>query len=180
MNLHSRDAAGTIQFQVGRPWAKTALITGYEGRDVLFRPLIREYYTTDAYAGLQRKFGSAWTAQVLAEYLRSWRVQDASFAIAQALRPGFRLDYQPLASHWAVHAAGTWSQGKGFHAYDNVSNEVMVSYIKGMRRTLDDGIGEVSVNYPLTVSFGIAQQSFYDFTGTNRNTILPVIRINLF
>ena len=179
-NLHSRDAAGTIQFQVGRPWAKTALITGYEGRDVLFRPLIREYYTTDAYAGLQRKFGSAWTAQVLAEYLRSWRVQDASFAIAQALRPGFRLDYQPLASHWAVHAAGTWSQGKGFHAYDNVSNEVMVSYIKGMRRTLDDGVGQVSVNYPLTISFGIAQQSFYDFTGSNRNTILPVIRINLF
>jgi len=56
----------------------------------------------------------------------------------------------------------------------------MISYIKGVRRTLDDGIGEVPVNYPLTISFGIAQQSFYDFTGTNRNTILPVIRINLF
>jgi hypothetical protein len=61
-----------------------------------------------------------------------------------------------------------------------VSNEVMVSYIKGMRRTLDDGMGEVPVNYPLRISFGIAQQSFYDFTGTNRNTILPIIRINLF
>jgi tetratricopeptide (TPR) repeat protein len=180
INLHSRDYSGTIQFQVGRPWAKTAFITGYEGRDTLFRPLIREYYTTDAYAGLQRKFGSAWTAQVLAEYLRSWRVQDANFAIAQALRPGFRLEYQPLASHWAVQASGTWSQGKGFHTYDNVSNEVMVSYIKGMRRTLDDGMGEVPVNYPLRISFGIAQQSFYDFTGTNRNTILPIIRINLF
>jgi tetratricopeptide (TPR) repeat protein len=180
VTLHSRDYSGTIQFQVGRPWAKTAFITGYEGRDTLFRPLIREYYTTDAYAGIQRKFGSSWTAQVMAEYLRSWRVQDANFAIAQALRPGFRLDYRPLASHWSVHAAGTWSQGKGFHAYDNVSNEVLVSYVKGMRRTLDDGIGEVPVNYPLRISLGIAQQSFYDFTGTNRNTILPIIRINLF
>lgn len=180
IDLHSRDAAGTIEFQVGRPWSKTAFITGYEGRDVLFRPAIREYYATDAYAGLQHKFGSAWKAAVLAEYLRSWRVQDADFAIAQAIRPGFRIDYEPLASHWAVHANGTWSQGKGFHAYDNVTNEVMVSYVKGMQRTLDDGIGEVPVNYPLRISFGIEQQSFYDFSGTNRNTVLPVIRINLF
>lgn len=180
MDLHSRDAAASIQFEVGRPWAKTAFITGYEGRDVLFRPLIREYYATDAYAGIQRKFGSAWKAAVLAEYLRSWRVQDANFAIAQALRPGFRLDYDPLASHWAVHAEGTWSQGKGYHAYDNVTNAVLVSYIKGVKRPLDDGVGEVPVNYPLRISFGIEQQSFYDFTGTNRNTILPVIRINLF
>ena len=179
-NLHSRDAAGTIEFQVGRPWGRTALLTGYEGRDILFRPLIREYYTTDSYIGLQHKFGSAWKAAVLAEYLRSWRVQDASFATAQALRPGFRLDYRPLASHWAVQAAGTWSQGKAFHAYDNVSNEVVVSYTKGLQRPLDDGLGEVSVNYPMRISFGIQQQTFYDFNGRNRNTILPVIRFSLF
>lgn len=179
-NLHSRDLAGTIQFQVGRPWAKTALITGYEGRDYLIRPLIREYYTTDAYGGIQRKFGSAWKAAILAEYLRSWRVQDADFAIAQALRPGFKLDYEPLASHWAVHAAGTWSQGKAFHAYDNVSNEVTVTYTKGLERVVQDGLGEVPVRYPLRISFGIQQQSFYDFNGRNRNTFLPVIRFNVF
>ncbi len=180
MNLHSRDAAGTIQFQVGRPWGKTALLTGYEGRDVLFRPLIREYYTTDTYIGLQRKFRPAWTAAVLAEYLRAWRVQDASFAIAQALRPGFRLDYKPMASHWAVHAAGTWSRGEGYHAYDNVSNEVIVSYTRGLERPLNDGQGEIPVTYPLRISLGIQQQTFYDFTGKNRSTILPVIRFNVF
>jgi tetratricopeptide (TPR) repeat protein len=180
MALHSRDLSGTIEFQVGRPWARTTFLTGYQGRDDLTRPLIREYFTTNAYAGLQRHFGSAWRAAILAEYLRSWRVQDASFAIAQALRPGFRLDYDPLASHWAVHANGTWSQGKGFHAYDNVTSEVMVDYTKGLRRVLSDGSGEVPVNYPLRISFGIQQQTFYDFTGRNRNTILPVIRLNLF
>lgn len=179
-NLHSRDAAGRIEFLVGRPWGKTALITGYEGRDVLFRPLIREYYTTDSYAGIQRKFGAAWTAAVLAEYLRAWRVQDASFALAQALRPGFRLDYRPLASHWAVHAAGTWSRGEGFHAYDNVSNEVMVSYTRGLLRPLYDGTGEIPVTYPMRISFGIKQQTFYDFAGRNRTTILPIIRFNVF
>jgi tetratricopeptide (TPR) repeat protein len=180
MNLHSRDAAGRIEFQVGRPWAKTSLLTGYEGRDVLFRPLVREYYTTDSYVGIQRKFGSAWTAAVLAEYLRAWRVQDASFAIAQAMRPGFRLDYRPLASHWAVHAAGTWSRGEGYHAYDNLSNEVMVSYTRGVQRPLSDGAAEIPVTYPLRLSFGIQQQTFYDFTGNNRNTILPIIRFNVF
>jgi hypothetical protein len=179
-NLHSRDAAGTIEFQVGRPWGRTSFLTGYEGRDILFRPLIREYFTTDAYAGIQHKFGSAWNAAVLAEYLRSWRVQDADYAIAQALRPGYRLEYRPLASHWQVHAQGTWSQGKAFHAYDNVSNEIDISYVKALQRTLDDGAGEVPVNYPLRISLGLQQQSFYDFTGRNRNTFLPVIRVNLF
>jgi len=179
-HLHSRDAAGRIEFQVGRPWGKTSLLTGYEGRDVLFRPLIREYYTTDSYVGIQRKFRSSWTAAVLGEYLRSWKVRDSSFAIAQALRPGFRLDYRPLASHWAVHAAGTWSRGEGFNAYDNVSNEVMVSYTKGLRRPLNDGIGEVPVTYPLRISLGIQQQTFYNFNGKNRSTILPVIHFNIF
>ena len=179
-NLHSRDAAATVEFQVGRPWGRTALLTGYEVRDLLFRPLIREYYTTDSYLGVQHKFGTAWRAAVLAEFLRSWRVQDADFAVAQALRPGFRLDYQPLASHWAVHADGTWSQGKGFHAYDNVTNQIMVTYTKGLQRVVDDGMGEVPVTYPMRISLGMQQQSFYDFNGRNRNTFLPVIQFSLF
>jgi hypothetical protein len=96
------------------------------------------------------------------------------------MRPGFRLDYRPLASHWAVHAAGTWSRGEGFHAYDNVTNEAMVSYTRGLQRPLNDGQGEIPVTYPMRISLGIQQQTFYDFTGKNRNTFLPVIRFNIF
>jgi tetratricopeptide (TPR) repeat protein len=180
MDLHSRDLSATIEFQVGRPWAKTALLTGYEVRDILYRPLIREYYTTDSYVGIQRKFGSSWTAAVLADYLRSWRVQDTDFAIAEALRPGFRLQYKPLVSHWAVNAAGVWSKGEGFSAYNNISNAVTVSYTKGLQRPLQDGTGEVPVTYPLKISFGIQQQSFYDFNGRNRNTFLPIIQFSVF
>jgi hypothetical protein len=178
--LHSREVSGTLEFEVGRPWAKTTLLTGYQGRDILFRPLIREYFNTDMYVGIQRKIGSAWTVTALGEYLRAWRVQDANFDIAQALRPGYRVDYRPLTSHWAVHATGTWSKGEGLSVYDNVNNEVLVSYIKGFQRPLSDGIGEVPVTYPLRISFGIAQQTFYNFNGTNRNAILPIIRINLY
>ncbi|HZR57537.1 MAG TPA: tetratricopeptide repeat protein [Terriglobales bacterium] len=179
-NLHSRDAAGTIDFIVGRPWSRTSLLTGYSVRDLLYRPLIREYYTTSTYVGVQHRFGNSWKAAVFAEYMRSWRVQDSLYAIAQAMRPAFQLDYQPLASHWAVHAAGVWSRGEGFHAYDNISNEVTVSYMRSTQHAVTDGLGTVPVTYPMRFSFGIQQQSFYDFQGNNRNTVLPVIHLNFF
>jgi tetratricopeptide (TPR) repeat protein len=179
-NLHSRDAAAGIEFNVGRPWGKTSLITGYQVRDILFRPTIAEYFTTNSYAGVQRKFGTDWTIAIYADYLRSWRVQDVSFAIAQALRPGFRVDYVPIDKHWSVHAAGTWSQGEGFHAYDNVANEVTFSYTRGLQRQLSDGSGEVAVTYPIRLSVGLQQQSFYDFPGSSHTQVLPIIRLNLF
>ncbi len=179
-DLHSRDASATVEFTVGRPWGKTALITGYQVRDELFRPTIAEYFTTSSYVGVQRKFGTSWKFAVFADYLRSWRVQGVAFAIAQAARPAFRFDYAPLASHWSVHAEGMWSRGEGFHAYDNVSNEITVSYTKALQRPVSDGDGEVAVSYPLRFSVGLQQQSFYDFPGSNRNQFLPVVRLNLF
>jgi len=179
-NLHSREYSSALEFQVGRPWGKTSLLTGYEGRDILFRPQIREYYTTNMYVGVQRKIGSAWTVAALGEYIRSWKVQDTDFAVAQALRPGYRVDWRPLASHWAVHAGGAWSRGEGLNVYDNVTNAVTVSWVKAFQRPMNDGIGEVPVTYPLRISLGIEQQTFYNFNGNNRNTILPIIRINLF
>ena len=56
--LDSNDVGTTLQFTVGRPWGKTALITGYTRRDLTFSPLVRQFFTTSTYAGLQRKF---WT-----------------------------------------------------------------------------------------------------------------------
>ena len=61
-----------------------------------------------------------------------------------------------------------------------MSNEVTVTYTKGVQRVLQDGLGQVPVRFPMRISFGIQQQSFYDFNGRNRNTVLPVIRFNLF
>jgi hypothetical protein len=61
-----------------------------------------------------------------------------------------------------------------------VANAVTVEYTKGLRRVLSDDLGDVPVNYPLRISLGVQQQTFYDFTGKNRNTFLPVILVNLF
>lgn len=177
--LHSRDLSGRIDFVVGRPWGKTSLITGYMARDVLFRPLVREYFTTDSYIGVQRKFGDHVKASVLGEYLRSWRVQDNLFAIAQAIRPGFNLEVSPNM-HWTIQASGMWSRGEGDHFYDNVSNQLLISYVRAVERPLHDGVGAVPVSYPLRFSFGIQQQTFYKFAGRNSSTFLPVVRFTLF
>ncbi len=93
-NLNSRDLSASAEFTVGRPWGHTALLTGYTVRDLLFNPVVQEYFSTSSYVGLQRKFGSRLTTAVLAEDLRSWRVQGTEYAIAQALVPGARFEFR--------------------------------------------------------------------------------------
>jgi tetratricopeptide (TPR) repeat protein len=178
-NLHSRDAAANLEFTVGRPWGRTALITGYSVRDLLFRPTIREYYFTSTYAGVQRKFGKSFTLAVLGEYLRSWRVEGTQFALAQAMRPRARFEYR-ANSRWSVQGSFALSRGQGFHAYDNVESQFLVSYTRPVRRRFDDGTGDVSVDYPSRFSFGLQQQTFYNFGGQGRTVILPVVNLRLF
>lgn len=178
-NLHSRDLIGSLEFTVGRPWGNTSLIAGYSARDLLFRPLIREYFSTSSYVGVQRNFGKKFTAAILAEYLRSWRVNDDNFAIAQAMRPGARFEYHPNP-RWTVQGSFVLSRGEGFHSYDNAQSEFLVSYVRPVHRGLADGTGDVAVAYPNRFSFGVQQQTFYNFSGKDSTAILPVIRFTLF
>jgi tetratricopeptide (TPR) repeat protein len=171
-NLHSRDLSATVDFRVGRPWGKTALLTGYSGRDLLFGPAVYEYYQTVAYAGLERKFGSRIRASAVAEFLRSWRVQAADYAIAQTLRPRFGLDDR-INDHWSLTASSAWSTGRSFHAYDNVTSSVMVSYTREHNWNKSIGAETASVAYPMRFSFGVQQQSFYDFPGQGRTQVIP-------
>ena len=178
-NLHSRDASASVEFTVGRPWGSTSLITGYSVRDLLFRPLIEEYFNTSTYAGLQHKFGSRLTVAVLAEDLRSWRVQNTQYAIAQALLPGGRFAFR-ANPHWSVDGSFVLSRGAGYHAYDNVQSQFLVSYVRAVHGSVKDGAGEVSVRYPMRFSFGVQQQTFYDFPGSSRTTLLPIVHFTLF
>jgi tetratricopeptide (TPR) repeat protein len=176
--LHSRDAAGNLEFTVGRPWGRTALLAGYFARDLLFRPTIREYYTTSTYVGLQRKFGSRLTAAILGEYVRSWRVEGVNWTYAQAMLPGARFEFR-ASPRWNVQGSFILSRGEGYHAYDNAHSQLLISYMRPMRRKLADGT-EASVSYPARFSFGIEQQTFYNFTGQSATTILPVVHFTLF
>ncbi len=179
-NLHSRDLFANVEFTVGRPWGNTSLITGYSVRDLLFRPVIEEYFNTTSYVGLQHKFGKRLTAAVLAEDLRSWRVLGTDYAIAQALLPGGRFDFH-ATPRWSVQGSFVLSRGSGFHSYDNVQSEFLVSYVRPLRGSVRDDLGQVPVSYPMRFSFGLQQQSFYNFPGSaSRNTLLPIVHFTLF
>jgi hypothetical protein len=175
-NLHSRDTSAAIDFRVGRPWAKTAMLSGYNARDLLLRPTVHEYYQTITYAGLQRAFTPHLRASAVAEFLRAWRVEGVSYAIAQTLRPRFAIDAE-INPHWTISASGAWSSGRSFHAYDNVSTNVVATYTRDRSWGRNLGGETASAIYPMRFSFGLGQQTFYDFPGQQHTQIVPVAQI---
>lgn len=180
-NLNSSDVGGRLEFTVGRPWGKTAFITGYTRRDLSFHPLVREFFTTSTYAGLQRKFGQKLTVSVLGEYIRSWRRQDSLKVTAQALRPGGTIEYRPNRS-WSVDGQFAYTRGESFQQYDNMYGSFFISYIRPLRRTISDAAGSFPVEYPLRFSFGVQADQFPSFTGTTKSgtMVRPVIRLTIF
>jgi hypothetical protein len=168
-----------IEFTVGRPWAKTAMVTGYSLRDLQFSPVAREFFETSTYAGIARKFGERTKLTVLAEYLRAWRVQDQFFVLGQAARPAVRFEVNPTRN-WSIEANGAYSRGMGIHDYDNVQSGLLISYTKPLHRTLDDGTGRVPVEYPLRFSIGFQQDNFMNFAGRGQAIYRPVFRLSLF
>jgi len=178
-NLSSSEVGGRIQFTVGRPWGRTQLITAFSVRDLQFNPLIREFYSTVTSGGLQHQFGKNLKVAVLAEYIRSWRVQDQLSWTAQALRPAGEVQYK-FNNRWSADANFSLSHGQGFHAYDNVQNSFFISYTKPIRRSMEDVGGSVPVEYPLRFSFGIETADYYDFTGNGQTIFRPMVRLTVF
>jgi hypothetical protein len=130
---------------------------------------------------LQHTFGRSrkLTIAGLGEYIRSWRVQDATYAIAQALEPAGQITYEPN-NRWKVDGSLAWGKGEGFGVYDNVQSSFFISYVKPFRHSMTDGFGDVSVEYPLRFSVGVQTDNFYNFTGHGQAQIRPVIRLTLF
>jgi tetratricopeptide (TPR) repeat protein len=179
-NLSSRDLGATVEFEVGRPWGNNALVTGYSVRDLLFHPEAHEFFTTGTWVGMEHKFGQKMALTVLGKYIRSWRVQDLTFATAQALIPGARFEYK-RNERWSFDGSMDFTRGEGFHLYDNVQSGFLISYVRPLRRSVNDVNGSLTVDYPLRFSAGIQQQSFFSYTGTgSTSSFRPVIRISIF
>ena len=62
-NLHSRALAGALDFRVGAPWGKTALVTGWGANDQQFSGVATENYYTSSYIGLKRRFSDRWNVK---------------------------------------------------------------------------------------------------------------------
>ncbi len=65
--------------------------------------------------------------------------------------------------------------------YNNYQTGFLVSYVKPLRRIVSDGGEALGVDYPLSFSLGMQQQSFYNYNGAGRSSFFrPVIKISLF
>ncbi|HKF22266.1 MAG TPA: tetratricopeptide repeat protein [Candidatus Angelobacter sp.] len=178
--LRSRDLAADLEFRMGRPWGHTFLVTGYYVRDILYHPQPAEFFSTAGWGGVEHQFGQKVTLTVLGKYLRAWRVQDVTFTTGQILVPGARVEVKPW-EHWTFSAAFDMSHGEGFQLYNNYQTGFLVSYVKPLRRIVGDGGESLSVDYPMSFSFGIQQQSFYNYNGAAKKSFFrPVIKISLF
>jgi predicted Zn-dependent protease len=178
-NLSSRDLAGSLNFRVGRPWGKTALVTGWGARDEQFFPVIREFYYTSTYVGVERRVSEKLNFRVIAEDLRAWRVEGTQFAIAQALRPAGSVEFSPTRN-WSLQASMAYSRNMGFHAYDAVQSGFAISYAMPVHRRFKDESGEVELQHPIRFSAGMQQETFYNFPGTGSQQIRPYVQISLF
>jgi tetratricopeptide (TPR) repeat protein len=178
-NLRSRDLAAALEFRVGRPWGRTAFLTGWGARDEQFSPVIREFYYTSTYGGIEEKFSENLRLRAIGEYLRSWRVEGQQFAIAQAFRPAGNIEYS-IGKNWAVEASVAYSRNMGFHAYDAVESGFNVSYAMPFGRTFEENGQKLPLRYPIRFSAGVQQESFFNFTGGKNQQFRPFIRISLF
>jgi hypothetical protein len=177
--LHSATLAGALDFRVGAPWGKTALVTGWGASKQTFNPLSNENYYTSSYVGLERHFGERLDVKALVEDLRAWRIVGANSAIAQAVRPTATVQYSPQRN-WTLQARAAYSNTLGFHDYDAVQSGFSASYAVPFHRGFKEETGEVSLQYPIRFSGGIQQESFFDFPGAHSQQFRPYFNISLF
>ncbi len=178
-NQHSRDLAAAIDFRVGSPWGKTALVTGWGGRDDRFTPVISEDYYTSAYLGLEHRFSQRLSFRAIAEELRAWRIFGGKSAIAQALRPAGSVEFSPTRN-WSVQASAAYSRNMSAHVYDAVQSGFAVSYALPVHREYKDERGTVDLKYPIRFSAGVQQETFFNFTGGQNEQFRPYLSINIF
>lgn len=178
-NLHSLTTTGAIDFRVGSPWGKTALITGWGANDEQFSPVNYEAYYTSSYIGVTRKFGERLNVRAVAEDVRAWRVVGTNWGNAQNLRPAGTVDFAPNHK-WDLQVSSAFSSTRSFHIYDAIQNGFSLTYARPFHRKFRDDSGTVVLEYPIRFSAGMQQESFSNFTGGHNQQLRPYVRISLF
>ena len=190
--LHESTLGGAVDFRVGAPWAKTALVTGWGSNDQLFTSSSlgnTENYYTSSYIGLTRRFSPHLNIEGIAEDLRAWRVvpyvvTPGNFVVhsgtAQALRPAGTVNYSP-ARNWQIQVSTAYENTRSFHYYDMTQNGIAVSYVRPFGRSFNEDTGTVHLKYPIRFSAGIQEETFPNFTGAGKSQeFRPYVSINLF
>ncbi len=178
-NLHSRTLTGALDFRVGAPWGKTALVTGWGANDQQFSPVNFKDYFTSSYLGIEHRFSDRLNVRAVVEDLRAWRVVGANSGIAQNLRPAGTVEFRP-GRNWNLQVSTAYSSTRSFHVYDAIQNGFVISYAKPFRRKFNDNSGAVTLQYPIRFSAGVQTETFFNFTGGQSTQLRPYVRISLF
>lgn len=186
-NLRSRTTTGAIDFRVGSPWGRTALVTGWGATDQLFKPTGFQNYYTSAYVGLEHHFSTRFNLRAVAEDVRAWRIASISSGIPGNLSSGIAQNLRPAASfdfafrrNWNAQVASSYSSTRGFHVYDAVQNGFSVSYARPIHRRYNDSSGPLDLEYPIRFSAGMQEETFFNFSGAQNQQLRPYFEISIF
>ncbi len=177
--LHSRELAAKVDFRVGSPWGKTALLTGWGVDDLLFKSAYIEYYFTSSYVGFEHRFSQRLDLKAVAEDVRAWRIYQSHWGISQSLRPAVSVDFIPKRN-WDLQFSSAYSSVRGFHVYDATQNAVSISYSRPLRRIFNDNSTPLALKYPIRFSAGVQQETFINFSGAQNQQFRPFAEITIF
>jgi tetratricopeptide (TPR) repeat protein len=182
--VNGKTLGSAVNFRVGAPWAKTAMVTGWGLSDQKFtsRQLGNsEDFFTSSYIGLTHRFSTRLSAEAIMEDRRAWRVVPFSplhSAISQAIRPAATIDFSPTP-YWDIQATSSYESTRGFHVYDAIQNGFALSYTRPINRTFNDRTGKVRLKYPIRFSAGVQDETFINFT-QGQTQIRPYVSITVF
>jgi hypothetical protein len=183
--ISERALTGAINFRVGAPWGKTALVTGWGVNDQRFPSQQigdSENYYTSSYIGLSHKFSPRLTAEAIVEDLRAWRIVPFSplhSAISQALRPAATINFSPTRNV-DIQVSTSFESTRGFHVYDMTQNGFSLSYTRPVDRTFNDKTGKVHLKYPIRISAGLREETFLNFTSGQNQQFRPYVSVTIF
>lgn len=176
---YSREVAAKVNFRVGTPWGKTALLTGWGVDDLWFNKAHIEYYFTSSYVGIDHKFSQRLEVKALAEFVRSWRIYRNRYGIAQSLRPAVSIDFIPKRD-WDLQFSSAFSSVRGFHVYDATENNLSLSYSRPLSRMFRESSTPLPLKYPIRFSVGVRQETFFNFSSAQNQRFIPYAGITIF
>jgi tetratricopeptide (TPR) repeat protein len=178
-NLSSRLFTAAVDFRVGSPWGKTALLTGWGESKQTFSPRNFQNYFTSTYIGGERRFGEHLDVRAMLEFLRAYRVVDTNSGIAQNLRPAAWINYG-FKRNWNFEFNSAYSSPRSFHAYDAIQNGFSISYAVPVHRRFTDEGGPVTLAYPIRFTGGVQDETFFNFQSGHNHQLRPYIGITIF
>jgi hypothetical protein len=177
--LSSSLFTAAVDFRVGSPWGKTALLTGWGASKQTFSPRNYQNYFTSSYIGAEHRFGDHLDVRAMLEFLRAWRVVDTNSGIAQNLRPAAWVNYG-FKRNWNAQFSSSYSSNRSFHDYDAIQSGFSLSYAVPVRRRFTDEGGPVMLAYPIRFSGGLQNETFFNFQGGHSSQLRPYIGITIF